>query len=171
MIDQLKMKDQQLERLRHDLNSTKDCLEQVKMKAPNDGKSEMEHTELNVEELHRSLRRTEVDLELKESLLKDALQRFEFSENKLKKMDKFLQSQKERISYLETTFEENEKVGVPRVPAKLLIILYSSFQEKALLQKRIIKLESDDTFKSVIEELNLQHEEDLKRLSKVKCMN
>ena len=162
------MKDQQLERLRHDLNSTKDCLERVKMKAPNDSKSEVEHTELNVEELHRSLRRTEVDLELKESLLKDALQRFEFSENKLKKMDKFLQSQKERISYLETTFEENEKVGVT---AKLLIILYSFFQEKALLQKRIIKLESDDTFKSVIEELNLQHEEDLKRLSKVKCMN
>merc|ERR1712079_271138 len=143
LIDQLKMKDQQLESLHHDLNSTKDCLEQVKMKAPNDGKSEVKHAELNVEELHRSLRQTEIELELKESLFKDALQKFEFSENKLKKMDKFLQSQKERISSLETTFEENE-------------------QEKALLQKRIIKLESDDTFKSVIEELNLQHEEDIK---------
>ena len=112
MIDQLKMKDQQLESLRHDLNSTKDCLERVKMKAPNDGKSEVKHAELNVEELHRSLRQTEIELELKESLLKDALQKFEFSDNKLKKMDKFLQSQKERISSLETTFEENEQVGV-----------------------------------------------------------
>ena len=128
------MKDQQLERLRHDLNSTKDCLERVKMKAPNDSNSEVkQHTELNVEELHRSLRRTEVDLELKESLLKDALQRFEFSENKLKKMDKFLQSQKERISYLETTFEENEKVGVT---AKLLIILYSFFSGEGIASKK-----------------------------------
>ena len=42
------------------------------------------------------------------------------------------------------------------------------FKEKQKLSDKVIKLESDDTMERVIEELKLQHQKDLNRVSQVK---
>ena len=41
------------------------------------------------------------------------------------------------------------------------------FQEKERLRNKVILLEGDDTMERVVEELKHQHQEDLKRVSKV----
>ena len=128
-----------------------------------DGK--FEDADLNILKLEQKLKLTDTELNLKEKLLIEAEEKCNFSENKLKKIEDYLEAQKGTLVEMENKFEQSEKVSkhgnFPYQSNPFLL------QEKERLRGKVFKLESDDTMERVIEELKHQHQEDLKRVTKV----
>ena len=52
----------------------------------------------------------QLDLQLKEELLKDTLEKYKFSEGRINKMEEFIRVQKGKIEHLEQTCEKNSQV-------------------------------------------------------------
>ena len=51
-------------------------------------------------------------LQMKESLLQEALDNYKYSENRLKGLEDFVSSQKEKISQMEDRYAESEQVKI-----------------------------------------------------------
>jgi len=117
-------------------------------------KEKLNNLEVQVEQrMHSKLEvaqsAIQLDLQLKEEILKDTREKYKFSEGRINKMEDFIKTQKGKIEHLEQTCEKNN-------------------QEKLLLQTKLQKMENDDTLKNIIDELNDQHDQDVKKLSQEK---
>ena len=108
------MKESEVLSLQNDLKSARSQIRNLhgemkeladNQKVDTGGQMEEQHSQLKI-----SLQRSQLDLEAKDKLLKDAMGRLEFSDSRLVKMEEFLNSQQLRIVSLEKTLQETEKV-------------------------------------------------------------
>jgi len=95
------------------------------------------------------LEKCEIELKSKEELLENTKCMLAYSENRIAKIEEFVNSQKQRISSLEEKLQESE-------------------QDKIDLAEKLKMVEQDDTMKRVMEELQSQNQLEKRRLSKEK---
>lgn len=101
----LEKKEKDLELVSLELKQAKDTIGKLQM----EGK--FENDEPNIIKLEHKLKLTDTELNIKEKLLIEAVEKRNFSENKLKKMEDFLESQKTALLEIETKFDNSEKVS------------------------------------------------------------
>ena len=101
----LEKKEKELELVSLELKQAKETIVKLQM----DGK--FEDADLNILKLEQKLKLTDTELNLKEKLLIEAEEKCNFSENKLKKIEDFLESQKGTLVEMENKFEQSEKVS------------------------------------------------------------
>lgn len=101
----LEKKEKDLELVSLELKQAKDTIGKLQM----EGK--FENDEPNIIKLEHKLKLTDTELNIKEKLLIEAVEKRNFSENKLKKMEDFLESQKIALLEIETKFDNSEKVS------------------------------------------------------------
>ena len=112
------MKESEVLGLQNDLKSARDKIRnlQTDIKELSDGGHQQSHSsdlvgmEERLSQLRIKLQQTQLDLESKDNILRDATDRLEFSDSRLGKMEEFLSSQQLRIVSLEKTVQETEKV-------------------------------------------------------------
>ena len=102
----LEKKEKELELVSLELKQAKETIVKLQM----DGK--FEDADLNILKLEQKLKLTDTELNLKEKLLIEAEEKCNFSENKLKKIEDFLESQKGTLVEMENKFEQSEKVSM-----------------------------------------------------------
>ena len=100
----MEKKEKELELVSLDLIQARDTIGKLKM----EGKSE--NAEQNIIKLEHKLKLTNSELNLKEKLLFEAEEKCSFSQNKLKKIEDFLENQKTKLVEMENKFEQSEKV-------------------------------------------------------------
>ena len=130
-------------------------------------KRKQENSEANITQLRLKLNISYTELDLKKKLLIEAQEKCIFSEEKIKKMESFSESQQLKLVEMENKYKNLEKV-FKKIVYFLENVDLIFFKEKQKLSDKVIKLESDDTMERVIEELKLQHQKDLNRVSQVK---
>lgn len=118
ITNKLEMKESEVLGLQNDLKSARDKIRnlQTDIKELSDGRhqqseaTDREGMEERLSELRVKLQQTQLDLDCKDKVLRDATERLEFSNSRLGKMEEFLNSQQLRIVSLENTVQETEKV-------------------------------------------------------------
>ena len=101
----LEKKEKELELVSLELKQAKETIVKLQM----DGK--FEDADLNILKLEQKLKLTDTELNLKEKLLIEAEEKCNFSENKLKKIEDYLEAQKGTLVEMENKFEQSEKVS------------------------------------------------------------
>ena len=101
----LEKKEKDLELVSIELKQAKETIGKLQMDR------KFEDDELNILKLEQKLKLTDTELNLKEKLLIEAEEKCIFSENKLKKIEDFLESQKGTLVEMENKFEQSEKVS------------------------------------------------------------
>ena len=104
MFNILEKKEKELELVSLELIQAKDIIGKLQM----EGK--YENAEQNIIKLEHKLKLTDNELNLKEKLLFEAEEKCSFSQNKLKKIEDFLESQKVKLVEMENKLEHSEKV-------------------------------------------------------------
>ena len=102
MINKLERKEKQTQQLEEELKSTKEKLNTFEIEA----KDRM-HSQHNSTQNTNAI---QLDLQLKEELLKDTLEKYKFSEGNINKMEEFIRVQKGKIEHLEEICEKNNQV-------------------------------------------------------------
>ena len=102
----LEKKEKDLELLSLELKQAKDTIRKLQM----EGKFESDEQNINITKLEHKLKLTDTELNIKEQLLIEAEEKCNFSENKLKKIEDFLESQKKALVEMENKFDNSEKV-------------------------------------------------------------
>ena len=100
----LEKKEKDLELVSHELKQAKETIGKLQMDR------KFEDVELNIHKLEQKLKLTDTELNLKEKLLIETEEKCNFSENKLKKIEDFVESQKTALVEMENKFEHSEKV-------------------------------------------------------------
>ena len=104
LLNILEKKEKELELVSLELIQAKDTIGKLQM----EGK--YENAEQNIIKLEHKLKLTDNELNLKEKLLFEAEEKCNFSQNKLKKIEDFLESQKITLVEMENKLEHSEKV-------------------------------------------------------------
>ena len=162
ITNKLEMKESEVMGLQNDLKSARDKIRnlQTDIKELSDGRhqrseaTDREGMEERLTELRVKLQQTQLDLDCKDKVLRDATERLEFSDSRLGKMEEFLNSQQLRIVSLENTVQETEK------------------EKRSLLdQLHQTRREREESVQEVITELKSQQAQDNRRLGKVSLEN
>lgn len=102
LINKLEIKEKQTQQLETELKSTKEKLNNLEVQV-----EQRMHSKL---EVAQSATAIQLDLQLKEEILKDTIEKYKFSEGRINKMEDFIKTQKGKIEHLEQTCEKNNQV-------------------------------------------------------------
>eukprot|EP00092_Neocalanus_flemingeri_P006732 GFUD01007272.1.p1 GENE.GFUD01007272.1~~GFUD01007272.1.p1 ORF type:complete len:950 (+),score=360.85 GFUD01007272.1:177-2852(+) len=162
--EQLKYLTSKLEQKQQELDESKLAVDDGNVK--NDFKEKITQLNVKIEELERKemnskkimnehqtlkskLEKCEIELQSKEGELLNAKSMLKYSENRMVKIEEFVNSQKQRINALEEKLQESE-------------------QDKIDLAQKLKIIENDDTMQRVMEELRYQNQQETNRLKKEK---